>query len=61
MLDVISFVRIGCIQNFSSLGPFALLFLSGGRVGWSGQVVGSGGWVAQQTGNKAKLSPAEAG
>ena len=49
MLVVVSFARRGFIQNFSSLGPLALLFR-----------VGSGGRVAQQTGNKAKLSPAEA-
>ena len=37
MLVVVSFDRRGCIQNFSSLQPLALLFLSGrsGRVvGW---------------------------
>ena len=34
MLDAVSFVRTSCIQNFSSLGPFALLFLSGRVVGW---------------------------
>ena len=40
MLDVVSFVRRGCIQNFSSLGPLALLFLLGGRIGLGGRVVG---------------------